>query len=94
MRVSPIVVYGSESCSLTTKDENILRIFIRKIYGPVKENCIWRSRYNHKLYKLYNEPDIVKVINAGQLIGLGHLFRKQEQNPSKKLTMNQRALGE
>jgi hypothetical protein len=38
----------------------MLRIFeriSRRIYGPIKENCIWRSRYNHELYKLYNEPD-------------------------------------
>jgi hypothetical protein len=45
------------------KDENMLRIFerrmLRRIYGPIKENCIWRSRYNHEIHKLYNEPDIV-----------------------------------
>jgi hypothetical protein len=37
-----------------------------------------------KLYKLYNEPDIVKVIK----LGLGHLFRMQEQNPCRKLTLH------
>jgi hypothetical protein len=87
MRVSPILIYGSESCHLTTKDKNILRIFERMIYSPIKENCIWRSRCNHKLYKLYNEPDILKVISAGRLIWLGQPFRKQEQNPSKKLAL-------
>jgi hypothetical protein len=42
------------------------RIFIR-IHGPIKENGIWGSRYNHELYRLYNEPDIVKVIKVGRL---------------------------
>jgi hypothetical protein len=58
------------------------------MYGPVKENGIWRSRYNHELYKLYNEPDIVKVIKVGRLRWLGHLFRMQEQNPCRTLTLH------
>jgi hypothetical protein len=62
------------------------RILLKRIYGPVKESGIWRSRYNHELYKLYNEPDIVKVIKVGRLRWLGHLFRMQEQNPCRKLT--------
>jgi hypothetical protein len=37
------------------------------MYGPVKENGVRRSRYNHELYKLYNEPDMVKMIKAGRL---------------------------
>jgi hypothetical protein len=48
------------------EEENMLQIFerriLRRIYGPIKENGIWRSRYNHELYKLYNEADVVKVI--------------------------------
>jgi hypothetical protein len=38
---------------LKRKDENMLRIFerrmLRRMYGPIKENDIWRSRYNHEL---------------------------------------------
>jgi hypothetical protein len=56
--------------------------------GPIKENCTWTSRYNHKLYKLYNEPDTVTVIKAGRLRWLGQLFRIQEQNPCRKLTLH------
>lgn len=74
------------------KDENMLKIFerriLRRIYGSIKENGIWRSRYNHELYKLYNGPDIVKVIKVGQLRSLGHLFRMQEQNPCRTLTLH------
>jgi hypothetical protein len=57
-----------------------------RIYGPIKENGIWRSRWNHELYKLHNEPDIVEMIKVGQLRWLGHLYRIKEQNPCRKLT--------
>jgi hypothetical protein len=90
--VRPILTYGSERWPLTRKDVSTLQIFerriFRRIYGPIRENGIWRLRYNHELYKLYNEPDIVKVIKVGWLRWLGHLFRMQEQNPCRKLTLH------
>jgi hypothetical protein len=56
----------------------MLRIFerriLRRICGPIKENGIWRSRYNNELYKLCIEPDTVKVIEAGRLRWLGHFL--------------------
>jgi hypothetical protein len=40
------VTYGAETWTLTVTEENILRIFerkiVRKIYGPVMENNSWR----------------------------------------------------
>jgi hypothetical protein len=71
----------------------MLRIFertiLRRMYGQIKENGVWKSRYNQELYKVYNEPDIVKVIKVlvGRLRWLGQLFRMQEQNPCRKLTL-------
>jgi hypothetical protein len=38
------------------------------------------------LYQLYEEPDIVKVVKAGRLRWLGHLFRSEDMNPCRKLT--------
>ena len=42
----PVVTYSSETWTLTAKDENNLRIFerqiLRKIYGPVNIDNIWR----------------------------------------------------
>jgi hypothetical protein len=32
------------------------------------ENGVWRSRYNHELYKLHSEPDIVAVGLSGTLL--------------------------
>jgi hypothetical protein len=38
------------------------------------------------LYQLYEEPYIVKVVKAGRLRSLGHLFRSEDMNPCRKLT--------
>jgi hypothetical protein len=48
----PVILYGSESLALTKTEENKLKIFERKIYGPISENGNWRSRYKHELYQL------------------------------------------
>jgi hypothetical protein len=57
-----------------------------KIYGSTNDNGTWRIRYNHELYQLYEELDIVKVAKAGRLRWLGHLFRSENMNPCRKLT--------
>jgi hypothetical protein len=47
-----VVIYGGETWTLTSTDENALRIFERKIYGPVLENGDVRIRYNEELNEL------------------------------------------
>jgi hypothetical protein len=44
------------------------KIILRRIYSPIKKNDIWRSKYNHDLYKVYEytEPYIEKVIKVGR----------------------------
>jgi hypothetical protein len=46
--VRPVVTCGSESWTLTVEEERALAVFerkiLRKIYGPVKENELWRIR--------------------------------------------------
>jgi hypothetical protein len=48
--IRPIVTYAAETWTLNISDENALRIFerkvIRKIYGPVCEDGVWRVRSN------------------------------------------------
>jgi hypothetical protein len=58
---------------------------LRMIYGPINDNGVWRTRYSNVLYLLYNELDKVKVMTAGRLGWLGHLFRMQELDPCSKL---------
>jgi hypothetical protein len=40
------------------------------------------------LYKLYSEPATVRAIKLGILRWLGHLFRMQELDPCRKLTLH------
>jgi len=42
---------------------------------------MWRWRFNHELYKVYNESEIVKVIETGSLRWMGYLCRTKEQDP-------------
>ena len=45
--VRPVVTYGSESWTLTMEEERALVVFerkiLRKMYGPLKENKLWRT---------------------------------------------------
>jgi hypothetical protein len=58
-----------------------LRIFerkiMRKIYGPIQEGDIWRTRYNEELNRLMNGKDIVKFIKAQRIRWLGYVKRMQ-----------------
>jgi len=48
--VRPVATCGSESWTLTMEEERALAVFerkiLRKIYGPVKGNELWRIRRN------------------------------------------------
>jgi len=52
----PVVTYSSETWTLTAKDKNNLRIFerqiLRKIFGLVNIDSIWRIRNNMDIDKL------------------------------------------
>jgi hypothetical protein len=55
-----MILYGSESWKLTKTEESKVKIFERKIYGPINENDNWRRRYNHELFQLYEDSEIIK----------------------------------
>jgi hypothetical protein len=61
--IRPVVTYSSKAWTLTAKDENNLRIFerqmLRKIFGPVNIDNIWRIRNNVEIDKLIEGADIV-----------------------------------
>jgi hypothetical protein len=64
-----VVTYGSETWCLTANDERSLRTWerkvLRKIYGPVYDNGIWRT--NKELMTLYQVLDIVAEIKKARL---------------------------
>jgi len=57
----------------------------RKIFGPVKENYVWRIRTNQNLIDLQREPDIVSEIRTARLRWLGHVERMAEEITMKKV---------
>jgi hypothetical protein len=71
MIIRPVVTYSSEIWTLTAKDENSLRIFerqiLRKIFGPINIDNIWRIRNNMETDKLIKGADIVRFIKAQRI---------------------------
>ena len=85
------MTYGSEAWTLTTRDEQHLRIFerkiLRKIFGPVQEkDGSWRIRMNHELNELIGNADIVvRFIKSRRIAWLGHVMRMGEKRIPKRV---------
>jgi hypothetical protein len=83
-----VVTYGSESWTLTMKEERALAVFerkvLRKIYGPVKENEIWRIRQNNELEDIIKRENIIRFIKCQRIRWLGHLERMLDTALPKK----------
>jgi len=81
-----------ETWVLRKVDEFRLGVFetkiLRRIYGPVCEEAVWRSRYNEELYRLYDEADLVTTIKITRLRRAGHVMRMQENLPCQKITLD------
>ena len=79
--IRPAVTYGSKTWTPTKSDENLLRIFerkiLRKIYGPIQGGDMWRIRYNEELNRSINGEDIVKFTKAQRIRWLGHVKRME-----------------
>jgi hypothetical protein len=61
---------------------------LRKVYGPVYDNGIWRIRTNKELMALYQELDIDAEIKKARLRWFGHVERMSEDRVIKKLYMS------
>jgi hypothetical protein len=85
--IRPVVTYGSETWCPTANDERSLRTrerkVLRKIYGPVYDNGIWRIRTNKELMALYQELDIVTEIKKARLRWVAHVERMSEDRVIK-----------
>ena len=87
--VSPVVTYGSESWTLTMEEERELAVFerkvLREIYGPVKENELWRTRQNEELEAIIKGENIVRFIKCQIIRWLGHIEIMQDTAIPKKM---------
>jgi hypothetical protein len=65
-----VVLCGSETWSLTLREECRLRVFenrvLRRIFGPKRGEVTgdWRRLHNKELYALYSSPNIIWVIKS------------------------------
>ena len=89
IRIRPVLLYGSETWTLTKTEEKKLRSFenkvLVKIHGPVYDGY-WRRRNNTERHKLLQKTDILKTIKISGLRWLGRLMRMRNNLPARRMT--------
>ena len=58
---------------------------LRRIFGPTKENQIWRVKTNEELDKLIKHKNIINHIKAQRLSWFGHVQRLPDTRTVKKI---------
>ena len=82
--ILPVVFYGSETWSLTLKEEHRLRLFenkvLRKMFGAKKDEITgeWRKLHNAELHALYSPPNIIRSLKSRRLRWAGHVARMEQ----------------
>ena len=68
--ILPVVLYGSQTWSLTLREERRLRVFenrvLRGVFGPKRDEVTdeWRKLHNEEFNDLYSLPNIVRVVKS------------------------------
>ena len=79
MMVKPAVVFGSKTWTVTEKDMERLstweRKILRRLYGPVVEQGMWRIRTNQEVRELYKDQDKIADIKI-EKIGMDWICSK------------------
>jgi hypothetical protein len=63
--ILPLVLYGCETCCLTIREEQRLRVFenrvLRRIFGLKRDEVMggWKKLHNKELHDLYSSPSII-----------------------------------
>ena len=87
--IKPVLLYGSETWTLTKFDEELVqrweRKILRRIFGAICVDGFWRIRTNNELEQLYKSPTILKDVKARRIRWLGHVQRMEENRIPKKV---------
>jgi hypothetical protein len=85
------VTYASETRVLKETIIQKLRVLVferkilRRIFGPTKENQIWRVKTDEELDKLIKHKNIINYIKAQRLSWFGHVQRMPDTRTVKKI---------
>jgi hypothetical protein len=83
------VTYASETWVLKENITQKLLVFERKIlrgiFGPAKENQLWRVKTNEELDNLIRHKNIVNHIKAQKLSWFRHIQKMPDTRTAKKL---------
>ena len=61
------------------------RKILRVIFGPTKENQIWKNKTNEELDKQIKHGNIVNYIKAQRLSWFGHIYRMPDTRTAEKI---------
>jgi hypothetical protein len=77
--IFPVVLYGCETWSLTSREEHRLGVFekrvLRRILGPKKDEVTgeWRKLHTEELHDLYFLPSIIRIMRSRRMKGAVHV---------------------
>jgi hypothetical protein len=87
--IRPIVTYASETWVVKESIIQKLLVFerkiLRRIFGPTKENQIWRIKTTEQLDKLIKHRNIVTYIKAQTVSWFSHVQRMPDTRTVKKI---------
>jgi hypothetical protein len=89
--ISPAVLYGCETWSLTLREKHRLRVFenrvLRRIFGLKRDEVTgeWRKLHNKELCDLYSWSNIIRMIKLRRVRLAGHVARMGEKRNAYRL---------
>jgi hypothetical protein len=91
--ILPVVLYGCETCSLTSREEHRLRVFenrvLRRIFGPKRDEVTgeWRKFHSEELNILYSSSNIIRQIKSRRMRWAGHVALMEEERNVYRVMM-------
>ena len=82
--IEPVLLYNSETWTLTATLENTLNAFHRRLLRITLNSKYPKVISNHKLYHITKEVPITRKIKKRRLALFGHILRLDSNTPAQK----------